>query len=222
MRDAVRECAVGVFEVSGPASVVTGARCELAVDGGVEFDSHGAMRCTSSGPIPRPVSRSSLRRAGMYYGGPRVVELDTIASSWPGPSAYRPGATRACWASCCISAGRSDPARPWAGVSPMQHASDTGSLSGWLERRLSEEASAPVGSFLPVAKYEPGPGVDLDDPDADDPLGQLRADIGNAKGSTLAGRKSDVACGFSRKPRRAVIIKPRDSARILQPAILSS
>ena len=79
---------------------------------------------------------------------------------------------------------QTDPARPWAGVSPLQHAADTGSLSAWLERRLSEEASGPVGSFLPVAKYEPG-ADNLDDPDADDPLGQLRADIGNARGQTL-------------------------------------
>ena len=27
-----------------------------------------------------------------------------------------------------------DPARPWAGVSPLQRAADTGSLSGWLEK----------------------------------------------------------------------------------------
>ena len=78
-----------------------------------------------------------------------------------------------------------DPARPWAGVSPLQHASDTGSLAGWLDKRLSEEASGPVGSFLPVAKYDADPDVDLDADDADDPLGQLRRDIGGAKGQTL-------------------------------------
>ena len=50
-----------------------------------------------------------------------------------------------------------DHARPWAGVSPLQHAADTGSLSSWIERRLAEEASAPVGSFLPVARYDADP-----------------------------------------------------------------
>ena len=45
-----------------------------------------------------------------------------------------------------------DAARPWAGVSPLQHASDTASLSAWLDKRLAEEASGPVGSFLPVAR----------------------------------------------------------------------
>ena len=78
-----------------------------------------------------------------------------------------------------------DPDRPWAGVSPLQHASDTGSLAGWLEKRLSEEASGPVGSFLPVAKFEPADAADMSDADADDPLGQLRRDIGGAKGQTL-------------------------------------
>ena len=79
-----------------------------------------------------------------------------------------------------------DPNRPWSGVSPLQRAADTGSLAAWIERRLSEEASAATGSFLPVAKFEPADGADLtDDDQADDPLGQLRADIGNAKGSTL-------------------------------------
>ena len=33
-----------------------------------------------------------------------------------------------------------DHARPWAGVSPLQHAADTGSLSSWIKRRLAEEA----------------------------------------------------------------------------------
>ena len=78
-----------------------------------------------------------------------------------------------------------DPARPWAGVSPLQRASDTGSLSGWLEKRLSEEASGPVGSFLPVAKFDADPDADLDAADAADPLAQLRRDIGAAKGQTL-------------------------------------
>ena len=79
-----------------------------------------------------------------------------------------------------------DPARPWAGVSPLQHAADTGSLVGWIEKRLSEEASGPTGSFLPVAKYDADPETDLDGADADDPLAALRRDIGAAKGQVLA------------------------------------
>ena len=77
-----------------------------------------------------------------------------------------------------------DPTRPWSGFSPLQHAADTGSLSGWIEKRLSEEASSPVGSFLPVARYENTSDLDADD--ADDPLALLRRDIGSAKGQVLA------------------------------------
>ena len=78
-----------------------------------------------------------------------------------------------------------DNARPWAGVSPLQRAADTASLSAWIEKRLSEEATAATGAFLPVARFDADPDADLDaDPDAD-PLGQLRRDIGGAKGQTL-------------------------------------
>ena len=78
-----------------------------------------------------------------------------------------------------------DTARPWAGISPLQHAADSSSLAGWIEKRLAEEASGPVGSFLPVARYEPAPDADLADPDADDPLAALRGDISRARGQTL-------------------------------------
>ena len=79
-----------------------------------------------------------------------------------------------------------DPDQPWRGVSPMQHAADTAALAGWLDKRLAEESSGPVGSFLPVTKYEPDPDADLDDADAAaDPLAKLRSDIGRARGQVL-------------------------------------
>ena len=68
------------------------------------------------------------------------------------------------------------------GVSPLQHAADSSSLAGWLEQRLSEEASGPVGAFLPVAKYDASDG-DLGGDN--DPLALLRRDIGASKGQTL-------------------------------------
>ena len=96
-----------------------------------------------------------------------------------------------------------DPARPWAGVSPLQRATDTGSLSGWLEKRLSEESSAPVGSFLPLAKFDADPDADLAADDADDPLAALRRDIAAARGQVLAvERQMSLADSPASAPRR--------------------
>ena len=131
-----------------------------------------------------PVSGLVLERVSSWdvSGGPlvsswhyRCEQAGPTATSWRTVPAA--GVLHVRWLT--------DPARPWAGVSPMQHASDTGSLAGWLDKRLAEESSSPVGSFLPVAKYDPS-GADLDADDADDPLALLRQDIGNAKGQVLA------------------------------------
>ena len=93
-----------------------------------------------------------------------------------------------------------DHARPWRGVSPLQHAADTGSLAAWIEKRLVEEASGPTGSFLPVARYE---AADLDDPNSDDPLAQLRRDIGAAKGQILiAESQVSAADSAAQAPRK--------------------
>ena len=109
-----------------------------------------------------------------------------------------------------------DHARPWAGISPMQRAADTGSLSGWLERRLGEEASGPVGAFLPVARFDADPDADLD-ADADDPLAQLRRDIGSARGSVLAVESQMAAADSpASAPRKDFVVQrfganpPRD------------
>ena len=96
-----------------------------------------------------------------------------------------------------------DNTRPWSGVSPLHHASDTGSLAAWIERRLSEEASGPVGSFLPIAKFDADPGADVDGDDADDPLALLRWDIGSAQGQTLIVESSmSAADSPASAPRR--------------------
>ena len=120
-----------------------------------------------------------------------------------------------------------DPARPWAGVSPLQRASDTGSLSGWLEKRLSEEASGPTGSFLPVAKFDADPDADLDAADAADPLAQLRRDIGAAKGQVLAV-ESQIAQADSpaSAPRKDFVVQrfgadpPRDLVELREKVTL--
>ena len=91
------------------------------------------------------------------------------------------------------------------GGRPREHAADTGSLSGWLDKRLSEEASGPVGSFLPVAKYDADPDADLGaaDINAADPLAALRRDIGAAKGQTLlVESQMSVADSPASAPRR--------------------
>ena len=72
-----------------------------------------------------------------------------------------------------------DPSRPWSGVSPMMASSLTNRLCGSLEARQSEEAAAPVGAILPMAK---GP---QDPDDDDDPLTQLRADLRQIGGRTI-------------------------------------
>ena len=71
----------------------------------------------------------------------------------------------------------SDPARPWAGISPLGFAYLTGKLAGGLELRLSQEAQARVGYLLPV----PGDGGDGSD---DDPHKRLKADLAALAGNT--------------------------------------
>ena len=71
-----------------------------------------------------------------------------------------------------------DPARPWAGVSPLAWASQTGTLAANLELRLGEELGQPVGSFLPYPDQSTGPNDDSDDDD----LKLLKADIAAAAG----------------------------------------
>ena len=200
--------------------------------------------CTVSGPssIARALTAdwrasvaSSLIRSGQAVF---VIGADPVSGLSLAPSSHwdvHGGPRPASWYYRCELAGPSgtawethpaaavlhlrwlvDPARPWAGVSPLQHAADTASLSGWLEKRLSEESSGPVGSFLPVAKYDTS-GADLDGDDADDPLALLRRDIGSAKGQVLAVESqmaaADSPASAPRKdfvPQRFGANPPRD------------
>ena len=66
---------------------------------------------------------------------------------------------------------------PWKGISPISSASSTGTLAAFLETRLGEEASAPVGHVLPVPS-------DGGDGGADDPLSSLKRDLANLQGKT--------------------------------------
>ena len=162
-----------------------------------------------------PVSGLSLAPVSHWdvHGGPeRATWLYRCELAGPSSTAWR---TRSAGAVLHLR-WLIDNARPWAGVSPLSHAADTGSLAGWLDKRLSEEASGPVGSFLPVAKYDADPDADLDD-DADDPLAALRRDIGGAKGQVLAVESQMAAADSPASgPRKDFVVQrfganpPRD------------
>ena len=78
----------------------------------------------------------------------------------------------------------------------MQAARSTGQLVGGLETRQGEEASAPVGSIIPVSR------ADGDDPEdeATDPLFKLRADVRNARGRTLLPETQMATADPSQRP----------------------
>ena len=181
VRDVVRQSALSACEVSGPSTVTRALTASWRGGGGVGAWSGTGKRSIcidadpSSGLALAPVSHWDV------HGGWERGELGLPLRSMAGPSttAWR---TRSAGAVLHLR-WLVDPARPWAGVSPLQRAADTGSLAGWLDKRLAEESSGPVGSFLPVAKYDADPDLDADD--ADDPLALLRRDIGGARGQTL-------------------------------------
>ena len=172
--------ALSACPVSGPSSVTRALTADwLASVASALIRTGQALYIIGADPVDglhlAPVSHWDV------HGGPRPstwyyrVELSgPSGTAWKTHSAAEVLHMR--WAT--------DPSRPWSGISPLQRAADTASLAGWIEKRLSEESSGPVGSFLPVAKYDADPDADLADPDAD-PLAQLRRDIGGAKGQTL-------------------------------------
>ena len=199
MRHAVRQCVVvvrdnraaerdeRVLDADWRASSVAS---ELVRKGQCVYIIGASIRSTdwtlSGGVAASTFTAARIRR------GPYRVERAGPSSSTQMGDKQNP-ATR-----FCICAGWSTPARPWAGVSPLQRASDSGSISSaWVEKRLAEEASGPVGSFLPIARYEPAPDADLANPDADDPLLAIRRDIGAARGSNSRGRNRNGVCGFA-------------------------
>ena len=210
MRDFVR---VGVERVHGCGTTVGHACLErrLARVGGGEPDPigssavHHRRRSGRSGLSLAPVSHWDV------HGGPRPSSwYYRVELSGPSGTAWETHPA----ASLLHMRWLVDPARPWAGISPLQRASDTGTLAAWLDKRLSEEASGPVGSFLPVAKFDADPDADLDAADADDPLAALRRDIGAAKGQTLLAVESQMSLADSpaSAPRRDYVKSPRFGA----------
>ena len=71
------------------------------------------------------------------------------------------------------------PERPWEGVSPGSFGATATRLLGALETRLGQEAGGPQGFLLPIPQ-DGGEGGD------DDPLSNLKSDLANMKGNTVA------------------------------------
>ena len=117
-------------------------------------------------PIRGHLGRELARRGDVVLyldataAGPRLVPLQ----SWTVQGGYQPAewtyevtlagptrtTTRRVGADSVVHVRYAvDGMRPWSGISPMQHASETGRLAGLLERALADEAGAPVGSIIP-------------------------------------------------------------------------
>ena len=223
-RSSYTDQVVAALTVAASGGGARPALATAALESAATLYASAMASCSISGPSVvtraltadwRAAAASELIRRGqsLYIVGADPVDGLTLApvGHWdtyggPRPSTWvyrveRAGPSGTAWETHPAAAvlhlrWSTDPARPWAGVSPMQRASDTGSLSGWLEKRLSarKQARRP-DRFCRSQNMNLATDVDLTDPgaDADDPLGQLRADIGNAKGQTLLSRKSDVA-----------------------------
>ena len=202
--------ALSACEVSGPSTVTRALRADwrASVASGLVRNGQALYLIDadpSAGLALVPVSHWDV------HGGPDVASwFYRCELSGPSTTAWR---TRSA-GGCLHLRWLVDPARPWAGVSPLQHARDTGSLAGWLDKRLSEEASGPVGSFLPVAKYDA-------DPDATWPTPTPTPTRSRRSGETSAaraGKRSSSRLRWRRRILRPVprarIIKSPDSARI--------
>ena len=102
-----------------------------------------------------------------------------------GPSGDQQVSTSAAGVVHCRYA--TDPARPWAGMGPLQVAASTSSLLGALERSLRHEAGGTVGRLLAI----PAGGDD-------DTVEDLRADLRTLKGRTALLETTADAWGQGR------------------------
>ena len=171
--------ALSACAVSGPVSVTRALTADWRASVASALIRHGQAVFIIGAD---PVDGLALRAASHFdvYGTPDPPWAYRISRSGPSTTTWQTYSSE----SVLHLRWQVDHARPWAGVSPLQRASDTANVAGWLEKRLAEEASGPVGSFLPVARYDADPDADLDADD--DPLAALRRDIGSARGQVLA------------------------------------
>ena len=123
------------------------------------------------------IGRSLVRKGESLHvlevdpgGRLRLIEADSwdidggfLPSSWvynvelPGPSDSVSKRVESSGVVHCRLAWHS--ATPWRGVSPLEFATSTGSLASFLETRLGEESSSPVGTIIPIPA-DPGDGSD--------------------------------------------------------------
>ena len=173
--------ALSACAVSGPSSVTRALTADWRANVASELVRRGQCVYIIGAD---PVDGLALRAASHFdvYGTPDPPWVYRASRSGPSTTTWQTYSSE----SVLHLRWQVDLQRPWAGISPLQNAAVTASLAAWIEKRLAEEASGPVGSFLPVARFEPAPDADLADPDADDPLAALRRDIGNSRGQVLA------------------------------------
>ena len=84
-----------------------------------------------------------------------------------------------------------DPATPWLGVSPLASSSLTSRALAEIESQLGDEASGPRGQLIPV----PSDGGDGGE---DDPLANLKTDIGKLNGKTALIETTSAGFGEGR------------------------
>ena len=101
----------------------------------------------------------------------------------------------------------SDPGRPWAGVSPLGYARQTGRLAANLELRLAEEAGSKVGYLLPVPS-------DGGDGSTEDPLASLKNDLAALAGNTALVETTAAGYGEGRAAAPLSDWTPRRMERI--------
>ena len=116
--------------------------------------------------------------------------------------------------------------QPWEGLPPWRFANLSASVLSNLERRLAEEAGGPVGHLLPIP-------ADGGDGEADDPLTDLKASLGDLSGELAVVETTSAGWGEGRteaprqdwQPRR-IGANPPDVLRNLrsdaQEAILAA
>ena len=199
-------------DVSGHWALETAAGLYARAFAGATIEADERIKAAVGPRVRALIGRDLIRRGESLHllsiqGGALML---TPCGSWD----VRGGPDRASWFYRCDVFGPSgnlthfvpgdavvhclfghDAARPWHGVGPIGYARQTGALAANLELRLSEEASASVGTFLPLPEASDTPD---DDDEAIDPQAMLRADIRNGKGRHLLVETTAAAFGEGR------------------------